>query len=94
MQKTSHWEEVIGLEDYFTDADKNSYFVTKLPKMSLEVYLSKRKKDYINLKLVVKILMKLSKVLVRLHSKKIVHRDVCMDNIAVKKDKHSSSIKL
>ena len=94
MQKTSHWEEVIGLEDYFTDADKNSYFVTKLPKMSLEVYLSKRKKDSINLKSVVKILIKLSKVLARLHNKKIVHRDVCMDNIAVKKDKHSSSIKL
>ena len=43
LQKTSHWEETIGLVDYLEDADKNSYFLMKFPKVLLSSYCAKIK---------------------------------------------------
>ena len=57
--------------------------------MSLRSYCSKLSKDKINCKVSIAALMikKLARSLYKLHSERIIHRDVCMENIAVKVSK-------
>ena len=59
--------------------------------MSLADYTASQNRENFNLKTVAVLVMTLAKSLDRLHRKKIIHRDICMENIAVKVSKSSSN---
>ena len=58
--------------------------ITKLPKMSLEEYSSQIKIDYVDCKTVAVLILKLGKSINKIHAERIIHRDICMENIAVR----------
>ena len=58
--------------------------ITKLPKMSLADYSSQIKIDYDDCKTAAVLLLRIGKSLEKIHRKRLIHRDVCMENIAVR----------
>lgn len=40
LQKTRDWNKTIDLLDYFTDAEGNSYMVTKVPNLTLSRHIA------------------------------------------------------
>ena len=52
--------------------------------MSLADYISSVNKESMNLKIVIYLILALAKSIDKLHRKRIIHRDICMDNVAVK----------
>ena len=58
--------------------------VTKLPKMSLAEYSTQIKIGHVDCKTAAVLILNLGKSLEKIHRKRIIHRDICFENIDVR----------
>ena len=85
LQKTCKWKQTIDLVDNFTDDDGNRYYITNLPKLTLADFTAKIIKQHdIRTKDIAILILKIASALRRLASQKIIHRDICMENIVMR----------
>ena len=86
LQMTYKCGKTIDLVDHFMDGEGNSYIITKKPKMTLTRYLDGLPSSLgVTVKFVAELTHTLSKALIKLLSKRIIHRNICMANIILKK---------
>ena len=88
LQKTSHWKETIDLIDYFTDSQGNSYIITEKPVYTLAEYIAhlQAKRD-INARIIAVLTKMMAKIIRKLAAERIMHRNICIENIIVEKEK-------
>ena len=90
LQKTSHWKETIDLVDHFMDSQGSSYIITEKPEYTLAEYIARVKaKRSISVRQIAILTKMIAKVIRKLVNERIMHRNICMENIIVwkKKDK-------
>ena len=73
--------------DHFTDGEGNSYIITQKPELNLTQFLAELKEHQsgIGVKSIATWIQMISKILIKLAAKRIAHRNICMENILVKK---------
>ena len=83
LQKCIRNEGIINLIDYFTNAQGCTYIVTQLPSLNLKDYLQSLSYESFHAWNVAFLLRKLASILDKMHQKKVIHRDIRAENIAV-----------
>ena len=74
--------------DHFTDGEGNSYTIMQRPKLTLTQYLADLgEQQSIGVKSVAIWIHMVAMILRNLAAKRILHRNICMENIVVRKKK-------
>lgn len=88
LQKTFKWPETIGLLDRFTDSDGSVVFVTKKPSSTTLADYVRNVHEKLPLKVLTSLIKSIAGVIVKLHRKRIIHRDIRLENICIKQSKN------
>ena len=81
-------QNIIKLADLFTDQAGNKYMVTCMPEgTTLEEYVSNLDEAFIPIKSVITLTKAIASVILELHSRMIVHRDISLANVHIKTGK-------
>ena len=62
------------------DGEANSYIITKMPKETLKDFVSNLTQS-LPIEVIVSIIYKLGRTIQKLHKLRIIHRDICLENI-------------
>ena len=76
--------------DLFTDEEGSRYMFTAMKAKSLEKYLLGLKKTFLDIKGVISLMHKIAMTVCTMHQRKIIHRDLRMENILIKKGKKAA----